>query len=87
MCTLQNGFYQIGILLCELLTGRPVYSGEGIHDLNMAILEQSPQIPSWGGRYEAELRAVIRRCLKKQPDERYPSVDAVIRDLEALQGK
>jgi hypothetical protein len=79
--------YQIGILLCELLTGRPVYGGEGIHDLNMAILEQSPQIPSWGGRYEAELRAVIRRCLKKQPDERYPSVDAMIRDLEALQGK
>lgn len=79
--------YQIGILLCELLTGRPVYSGEGIHDLNMAILEASPQIPSWGGLHETELRAVIWRCLKKQPDERYHSVDAMIRDLEALQGK
>jgi serine/threonine protein kinase len=76
--------YQTGMVLCELLTGRPAFRGEGIHDLNVAILEEAPVIPSWNGRHEPELRAVILTCLAKQPPERYPSVDDLIADLESI---
>ena len=41
--------YQLGMLLCELLTGTVAFEGEGMHDLNMAILEKTPKIPLMEG--------------------------------------
>jgi Protein kinase domain len=76
--------YQLGMLLVELLTGTPAFRGEGMHDLNLAILEGAPAVPSWSGRHERELRGIILRCLAKKPEERYKSVADLIRDLEAV---
>jgi eukaryotic-like serine/threonine-protein kinase len=77
--------YQLGMLLCELLTGIVAFKAEGLHDLNMAILEETPKIPSWQGVHEGEIRPIILKCLSKQPRERYDSVAALIRDLESVQ--
>ena len=74
--------YQIGMLLAQLLTGAPVFRGEGMHDRNLAILDEAPVIPRWEGRHERELRGIIQRCLAKKPDERYASVADLLRDLE-----
>lgn len=76
--------YQLGMLLCELLTGSVAFGAEGLHDLNMAILDTEPSLPSWGGKHESELRNIIRRCLAKRPEDRYDSVVALIGDLEAI---
>jgi Protein kinase domain len=77
--------YQIGMLLSEMLTGSPAFGGEGLHDLNMAILNDSPSIPLWHGTHETVLRKIIMKCLEKRPEDRYDSVAALIRDLEPLQ--
>jgi Protein kinase domain len=77
--------YQIGMLLCELLTGAPAFRAEGMHDLNMAILDDTPVIPRWNGSHGLELERIIRRCLAKKPEERYVSIADFIRDLEFLQ--
>jgi hypothetical protein len=77
--------YQLGMLLCELLTGAPVFRGEGMHDLNTAILEDIPVIPRWNGRHGDELEKIILRCLAKKPEERYALVADLIRDLESMQ--
>jgi hypothetical protein len=77
--------YQLGMLLCEMLTGLPAFSGEGMHDLNTAILEDTPDIHSWKGLHEKELRAIILRCLEKKPEDRYSSVAELIRALESVQ--
>jgi serine/threonine protein kinase len=76
--------YQLGMILVELLTGAPAFRGEGMHDLNLAILEETPEIPRWDGRHELELRGIIQRCLAKKPEERYASVADLIRDLESV---
>lgn len=76
--------YQTGMLLFELLTGSPAFRREGMHDLNLAILEEEPAIPHWDGQYEHELRRIIRRCLAKRPEERYASVTDLLLDLEAV---
>jgi hypothetical protein len=76
--------YQLGMLLCELLTGAPAFKGEGMHDLNTAILEETPVIPRWNGRYGNELQKIILRCLAKRPEDRYVSVADLIRDLESV---
>jgi serine/threonine protein kinase len=77
--------YQLGMLLCELLTGKPVFRGEGMHDLNTAILEDIPVIPRWNGRHRDMLEKIILRCLAKKPEDRYDSVAGLIRDLESMQ--
>jgi serine/threonine protein kinase len=77
--------YQLGMLLCEMLTGAPAFRGEGMHDLNTAILENPPVIPSWHGLHEDELRKIILRCLAKKQEERYISVADLIRDIERVQ--
>jgi len=77
--------YQLGMLLCEMLTGAPVFRGEGMHDLNTSILEDTPVIPRWNGRHGDELREIILRCLEKKPEGRYASVADLIRDLESVQ--
>jgi hypothetical protein len=77
--------YQLGMLLCELVTGTTAFRGEGMHDLNTAILETTPVIPPWGGRHRNELERIILRCLAKKPEERYASVADLIRDVERVQ--
>ena len=76
--------YQLGMLLCELLTGSVAFEAEGMHDLNMAILNDLPVLHSWNGLHENELRKIILKCLEKQPEERYKSVADLIRDLEVI---
>ena len=77
--------YQLGMLLCEMLTGAPAFRCEGLHDLNTAILEDTPVIPRIIGRHRNELEKIILRCLAKKPEDRYPSVADLIRDLESVQ--
>lgn len=77
--------YQLGMVLCELLTGVPAFRGEGMHDMNTAILEDDPVISRWDGRHRSELERIIRRCLAKKPEDRYASVAELIRDLTSVQ--
>jgi eukaryotic-like serine/threonine-protein kinase len=77
--------YQLGMLLSEMLTGTVAFRGEGMHDLNVAILEDPPVMPSWNGRQESDLKKIILRCLAKKPEDRYASVADLIRDLESVQ--
>ena len=77
--------YQLGMLLCEMLTGAPAFQGEGMHDLNTAILEDTPVIPRWNGLHREELEKIILKCLAKKPEDRYASVADLIRDLEPMQ--
>jgi hypothetical protein len=79
--------YQLGMLLFEMLTGSPAFRGDGMHDLNVAILEETPVLPPWNGRHEAVLGNIILRCLAKKPEERYPAVADLIRDLESVQNR
>jgi len=77
--------YQLGMLLSEMLTGSVAFKGEEMHDLNLAILNDPPALASWNGKHETELREIIMKCLAKQPEERYDSVDSLIRDLESIE--
>ncbi len=76
--------YQLGLLLYEMLTGSVAFDSKGMHDLNLAILNDPPVLPSWHGSHEKELREIILKCLAKRPEERYGSVADLIRDLESI---
>ncbi|MEZ0068372.1 serine/threonine-protein kinase [Streptacidiphilus sp. MAP12-20] len=63
--------YGAGIMLYELLTGRPPFSGDGPIQILQAHLSQHPERPRM---LPEPLWAVIERCLEKEPTRRLTAV-------------
>ncbi len=66
--------YSLGVVLFELLTGRPPYNGHTVAELNSAVLNApqpiarqiEPSVPP-------TLSAIAERAMARSPDDRYPS--------------
>lgn len=82
--TAKADMYSLGISLWYLLAGKAAYSGETLMAKLLAHREQAiPSLSSARDDVPAELDAVFRRMVAKHPDDRYPSMAAVVADLEA----
>jgi serine/threonine protein kinase len=81
--------YALGVMLYELLSGRRPFQCRRSIDLIKMTVEVEPQPPSrWRSGLPRELDRVCLKCLKKEPQERYPSAGALADDLERfLAGK
>jgi serine/threonine protein kinase len=71
--TAATDLYAVGLVLCEMLTGRHVHDGEVAMDLVMAILEGPTLSMAAYPTVPAGLRAVIERAAAKEPKDRYQS--------------
>jgi serine/threonine-protein kinase len=83
--------YSSGVLLYELLTGARPYTlrGAARGALELAIVQTDPRRPSAAASDAAtrkalrgDLDTIILKALKKQPDERYATIDALAEDIE-----
>jgi len=82
-----SDIYSLGVLLFLLSTGVLPYelkeftTGEMIR----VICEQQPPRPSekTSGTLDSDLDAIVLKALRKEPEERYASVDQFIADLQA----
>lgn len=77
--------FAAGIVLWELLAGRRMYkagAGAGPTLLDLAREANIPELPARGLRHEEELHAIVKKALAPVRDERYPSAQAMLRDLE-----
>ncbi|MFD5820119.1 serine/threonine-protein kinase [Streptomyces sp. NPDC127038] len=72
--------YGAGILIYELVTGRPPFAGESALEVLHQHLSAEPRRPS---TVPDPLWTVIERCLRKNPDER-PSAENLARALRAV---
>ncbi|WP_406169729.1 serine/threonine-protein kinase [Streptomyces sp. NBC_00996] len=72
--------YGAGILLYELVTGRPPFAGGSALEVLHQHLSAEPRRPS---TVPDPLWTVIERCLSKNPDER-PSAENLARGLRAV---
>lgn len=86
--------YQLGVLLYELLCGEPPFAQLEGPALLRAVLEQDPPSPERlarmrgradARRIDSDLAAICLRALRKEPAQRYASVDALLADLERWQ--
>lgn len=75
--------FSFGLLLYEMTTGkRPFKRGTAAQTL-AAIIEDEPQpATSLNRKVPHALDAIIRRCLRKDPEERYASTDDLVRELK-----
>ncbi len=80
--------YGLGLLLYEMVTGRPAFEGDNLHQVLLAQRNEMPPSPrSMDDLPEAipeRLDALIMGCLAKKPDHRPRNMIGVRRELELM---
>lgn len=81
----RSDIWAFGCVLYELLTGRMAFRGETISDTIAAVLEREPEWNRVPESTPAGIRALLRRCLEKDPRRRLHDIaDARIEIEDAL---
>ncbi len=73
--------YSLGVMLYELLTGRPPFDGPPAIVLYNAIHTEPKRPSEWRDRVPPDLEAVCLQAMAKDPAERYSTVQAMANDL------
>jgi eukaryotic-like serine/threonine-protein kinase len=78
--------YSLGVVLYELLTGEPPYSGDNVMAVAMKHLrEPVPRVRDRRRDVPASVDAIVSRAMAKRPEDRFPSTDDMVAALEAAQ--
>jgi len=81
----RTDIFALGVVTFELVTGVRPFESATLSNVLYKILNEEPQYPSESIVHCSEsMRNVIRRCMAKEPDERYQAVDEVLDDLRKI---
>ena len=76
--------YSLGIICCEMLTGKKPFSGETETIIISQILNSEPlQLSGFRSDIPGKLERLVKRMINKNPQER-PSVEAVLNTFKEL---
>ena len=79
----RTDIFAFGALVYEMVTGKKAFAGESQASLISAILKDDPPAPSTRQPMTPHsLDRVIRRCLSKDPDERWQSTGDLRHELQ-----
>ena len=83
--TARSDIWALGVLLYEMASGKPPFSGTTQTDIVSAIIKEQPAtLPV---SVSPGLRNVIHHCLTKEPARRYPHPSAIQAALETIQSE
>lgn len=81
----RTDLYALGAVFYYLLTGLRLYPGTSVADIvAQHLYSPIPDVTQVRPEVPIALKNILERTLAKKPDERYPSAEALLRDLEAL---
>jgi serine/threonine protein kinase len=78
----RSDLFSMGVILFEMLTGQPPFTGETFGEVAHAVLQGSPPALS-GSPAIAAMGRVVHRALSREPQDRYASAEAMAGDLRA----
>jgi eukaryotic-like serine/threonine-protein kinase len=83
----RSDIYSLGIIIYEMLAGRPPFVSEGFGELlSMHLHEKPGSLRDLAPQVTTEVEFVVLRMLSKRPDERYQSMADVRAALAAAAG-
>src|SRR6266849_4162066 len=81
----RSDIFSFGCILFEAATGKKPFEGDSvIKSLHMVVYEPAPPLADFNPSAPSDLQRIVRRCLAKDPDERYQSIKEVAIELKEL---
>jgi serine/threonine-protein kinase len=72
--------WAFGVVLYEMLTGKQTFTGETVTDVLASVVKEQPELD----RLPARVRAIVERCLQKDPRQRWQAIGDVRVEIETL---
>ena len=81
----RSDIFSFGCILFEAITGEKAFAGKDqIETLNKIVREPAPPLTAFNPNAPADLQRIVRRCLAKDPDERYQNIKDVALELKEV---
>lgn len=80
----RSDFYSLGCVLFEMLAGRPPFTGGAVRaTMHRRLDTPAPDVRDFRPDASATVAAVVRRCLERSPNDRYPTAGFLCTALRA----
>ncbi len=78
----RTDIWAFGVIVFEILSGRPCFSGNTVSDYIAAVIRDEPDWNALPPQVPARIISLLRRCLKKDPLKRLRDIGDAILDID-----
>ncbi len=79
----RSDIFSLGVVMYEMLAGRPPFTGETMTDVIAAVVQSIPPgLRSLDPKTPAEIDRIVSRCMKKERNDRFQTAAEVVTELK-----